>query len=188
VLVTVLGNHDMPRFMNEHGATVEGLNLAHTMVMTMRGTPQLYYGDEIAMKGGGDPDNRRDFPGGFPGDLRSAFTREGRTPEEQTAFEHLRRLGQLRVELEPLRRGELVNLYVRDQQYAFARKTDRAYVIVAINNESGAATIQFDCSPLGITGSVRLVDRLGAANDAAMQSGILKVTLPARSACILTVE
>ena len=34
----------------------------------MRGTPELYYGDEIGMTGGDDPDNRHDFPGGFPGD------------------------------------------------------------------------------------------------------------------------
>jgi len=186
VLVTVVGNHDMPRFMNERDATVEGLNLAHTMIMTMRGTPQIYYGDEIAMKGGGDPDNRRDFPGGFPGDSRNAFTREGRTAEEQAAFEHLHRLATLRMELEPLRRGELVNLYVADQQYAFGRKTNRAYVIVVINNDSKPASIQFDCSPLGIVNGVRLVDRLGVTTEANIRSGILKVSLPPRSACMLT--
>jgi len=188
VLVTVLGNHDMPRFMSEPGATVAGLNLAHTLIMTMRGTPQLYYGDEIAMKGGGDPDNRRDFPGGFPGDSRNAFTREGRTSDEQVAFEHLQKLGRLRSELEPLRRGALVNLQVTDQQYAFARKTGRAYVIVAINNDSKPSTIEFEVASLGVAGSASLVDRLGVANDAKIQSGILKVSLPARSAGILTAK
>ena len=79
VLVTFVGNHDLQRFMNEPGATIAGLNLAHTLIMTTRGTPQIYYGDEIAMAGGGDPDNRRDFPGGFPGDARNAFTAHGRT-------------------------------------------------------------------------------------------------------------
>jgi glycosidase len=186
VLVTVLGNHDMPRFMNERGATVAGLNLAHTLIMTMRGTPQLYYGDEIAMKGGGDPDNRRDFPGGFPGDSRNAFTADGRAPEEQAAFDHLGRLARLRKELEPLRRGALVNLHVADQQYVYARKTERAYVMVAINNDNKPATIEIDCSPLGITGSASLIDRLGVATDVKIQSGRLKLSLPARSASILT--
>jgi len=188
VLVTVLGNHDMVRFMNERGATVAGLNLANTMMMTMRGTPQLYYGDEIAMKGGGDPDNRRDFPGGFPGDSRDGFTKDGRTAEEQAAFEHLRRLASLRMELEPLRRGALVNLYVADQQYAYARKTDRAYAIVVINNDSKPSTIQIDSSALGIAGNARLVDRLGVATETKIQAGTLKVSLPARSASILTAE
>ncbi|MDQ3753894.1 MAG: alpha-amylase family glycosyl hydrolase, partial [Acidobacteriota bacterium] len=48
VLVTLLGNHDVPRFMHEKGATIAGLKLAQTFIMTVRGTPQLYYGDEIA--------------------------------------------------------------------------------------------------------------------------------------------
>ena len=80
-LVTFLGLHDVPRFMNEPGATTDGLRLAFTFLMTARGTPLVYYGDEIAMPGGGDPDNRRDFPGGWAGRraecLRSA---QGRTP------------------------------------------------------------------------------------------------------------
>ncbi len=64
VLVTLLGLHDVPRFMGEPGATVAALKNAFTFLFTTRGTPLLYYGDEIAMAGGGDPDNRRDFPGG----------------------------------------------------------------------------------------------------------------------------
>ena len=106
VLTTFLGVHDMPRFMNEKGATIEGLKLAQTLIMTSRGTPLLYYGDEIAMPGGGDPDNRRDFPGGFAGDTRNAFTAQGRTAQENEVWNHLAMLGKLRKELEPLRNGE----------------------------------------------------------------------------------
>jgi glycosidase len=39
--------------------------------MTARGIPMIYYGDEIGMRGGGDPDNRRDFPGGWPEDAHT---------------------------------------------------------------------------------------------------------------------
>jgi hypothetical protein len=139
------------------------------------------------MPGAGDPDNRRDFPGGFPGDGRNAFTKEGRTPDEQAAFEHLRKLARLRVELEPLRRGALVNLYVADQQYAYARKTERASVIVAINNDSKPSTFEFDVLSLGIAGGALLIDRLGGG-EIRVQSGMLKVSLPARSAAILTTK
>ena len=186
VLVPVIGNHDIPRFMNERGATVTGLNLAHTLIMTMRGAAQLYYGDEIAMKGGGDPDNRRDFPGGFPGDARNAFDRSGRTTEEQAAFEHLQKLGRLRVELEPLRRGELVNLFVSDQQYAYARKTARAVAIVAFNNDPAPAMIEFSAAALALSEGAVFTDRLGVVAETKVQSGKLRVSLPARSACILT--
>ncbi|MBA3242313.1 MAG: cyclomaltodextrinase N-terminal domain-containing protein, partial [Acidobacteria bacterium] len=103
VLVPFIGVHDMERFMNEKGATVEGLKLAQTFIMTARGTPLLYYGDELAMPGGGDPDNRRDFPGGFPNDARNAFTKTGRTAIENDVFNHLQRLARLRAELPALR-------------------------------------------------------------------------------------
>lgn len=188
VLVTLVGNHDMPRFMNERVATIEGLNLAHTLIMTMRGTPQIYYGDEIAMQGGGDPDNRRDFPGGFPGDKRNAFTKEGRTPDEQTAFDHLRKLAHLRKNLEPLRRGALVNLFISDQQYAYARKTPRGFVIVALNNDAKPASIEFDISQLRVADGALLIDGLGVATEMRVQSGKLRVALPARSASMMTTK
>jgi glycosidase len=184
VLVPVLGNHDVGRFMSEPGATVAGLILAHTLIMTMRGTPQIYYGDEIAMMGGGDPDNRRDFPGGFPGDTRNAFDRQGRTTDEQLVFEHLQKLGRLRAELEPLRRGTLVNLYVADQQYAYARRTDRASVIVVFNNDNSPARIEFNVSAVGLADGATLTDRLGSASNVLVENGRLKVSVPARAAGI----
>jgi glycosidase len=61
-LVTFIGNHDTRRFMSEPGATLAALHLAFGLLATLRGMPQLYYGDELAMTGGEDPDNRRDFP------------------------------------------------------------------------------------------------------------------------------
>ncbi len=65
--------------MSEPGATVDGLKLAWTFLMTARGIPMIYYGDEIGMQGGNDPDNRRDFPGGWAGDAHNAFEASGRT-------------------------------------------------------------------------------------------------------------
>ena len=184
VLVTLLSNHDLPRFMNEPGATVAGLNLAHTLIMTMRGTPQIYYGDEIAMKGGGDPDNRRDFPGGFPADTRNAFDKQGRTADEQVAFEHLQKLGRLRAELEPLRRGALVNLYVADQQYAYARVSRQSSVVIVINNDTKPARIEFGLAGTNLQDGAKLVDRLGTASEATAGNGMMGTDLPARTAAI----
>ena len=188
MLVVFFGNHDMPRFMNEAGATVAGLKLAQTFILTTRGIPQLYYGDEIAMRGGGDPDNRRDFPGGFPGDERDAFTRQGRTPEENEAFDHVQRLLSLRAELEPLRRGRLINLYVADQQYAYARATPQASVVVVFNNDAKPATIEFDARQAGIEEGVRLRDRLGVAPDVIVSGGRFRVVIPARAASIFVAQ
>ncbi len=188
VLVTLLGNHDVARFMNEKGATTDGLKLAQTFIMTVRGAPQLYYGDEIAIGGGGDPDNRRDFPGGFPGDKRNAFTKAGRTAPEQDVFEHVRTLARLRAEVEPLRRGRMLSLHVADQQYAYARTSPRGVAVVVINNDTKPATAQFGVNELNLENGARLIDRLGAGAETRVQNGIMNVSLPARSSAIYVVK
>ena len=188
VMVTFIGVHDMLRFMSEKGATTDGLKLAQTFIMTTRGTPLLYYGDEIAMAGGGDPDNRRDFPGGFPMDARNAFTKEGRSAAEQDVFEHIRRLGRLRAELEPLRRGRSLDLLDAEQQLAYARVTDRASVIVVFNNDTKPATVEFDVTEARIANGAQMSDRLGASPDVRVESGKLRVTMPARRASIFTIK
>lgn len=188
VLVTLLGDHDDKRFMSEPGATITGLKLAHTFLLTTRGIPQLYYGDEIAMTGEDEPTTRQDFPGGFPGDRRNAFTKTGRNPEEQDLFEHVRKLLHLRAELEPLRRGSLVNLHIAAQQYAYARVTDRSTVIVVINNDAKPAAFDFNIAPTKIEDGVGFTDSLGVSQDVRVKNGNFKTTLPARSASIFTVK
>src|SRR5262249_33739773 len=85
-LVTMVSNHDVRRFPSLEGATAEGQMLHTAFMLTVRGTPQLYYGDEIGMAGADDPDNRRDFPGGWPADERNTFEAAGRTAVEQRMY------------------------------------------------------------------------------------------------------
>jgi len=186
--VTLLGGHDDGRFMSEKGATIGGLKLANAFVLTTRGVPQLYYGDEIAMTGPDEPTTRDDFPGGFPGDKRNAFKREGRSHEEQDLFEYISKAVRLHKELEPLKRGDLVNLYVSDQQYAFARKSKTGAVVVVINNDSKQATIEFEVAPAGLSDGAALIDRLGGVSNARVSGGKLKVSLPARNASVFVAK
>ena len=183
VLVTLLGGHDDGRFMSEQGATIAGLKLANAFVLTTRGIPQLYYGDEIAMTGADEPTTRGDFPGGFPGDSRNAFTREGRTGDEQEAFEFIQKLTRLRHELEPLRSGRLVNLYVSPQQYAYARVAGKSVVIVAFNNDEKTEQFALDVSQVGLMNGTRLHDRLGNGSSVVDVGGIV-LNLPPRSVSI----
>jgi neopullulanase len=184
ILVTLLGGHDDGRFMSEKGASLAGLKLANAFVLTTRGIPQLYYGDEIAMTGPDEPTTRGDFPGGFPGDKRDAFTREGRAAEEQDLFGHVRMLVHLHTELEPLKRGSLVNLYASDQQYAYARTTKNASVVTVINNDTARATIEFDVSRARVPNGAVLIDRLGVSKELRVEDGKVQVALPGRSAAI----
>jgi glycosidase len=165
ILVTLLGGHDDGRFMSEKGATIAGLKLANAVVLTTRGVPQLYYGDEIAMTGPDEPTTRGDFPGG------------PRTQDERELFDYVRRLIALRRELEPLRTGRLVNLYVSEQQYAYARGD----VIVVINNDDQLAEITFATE---LREGIFLHDRLGGTRDVVVNQGKIRVGLPKRSAAI----
>lgn len=64
-LVTFIGNHDTTRFLTDAGDSVPKLKLAMGLLVTLRGMPLIYSGDEIGMDGGKDPDNRHDFPAVF---------------------------------------------------------------------------------------------------------------------------
>ncbi len=145
-LVTQVSNHDMRRYMGEETATIGKLKAAVALLLTLRGVPELYSGDEIAMPGGDDPDNRRDFPGGFPGDSRNAFTSPGRTPDEQSVFEHTRALLRLRREHAALRQGTLHHIDVAKDHYAFVRESGEDRLLVVFNSLNKKQQLALDLS------------------------------------------
>jgi glycosidase len=175
--------------MNEPDATIEGLKLALTLIATSRGTPLLYYGDELAMKGGADPDNRRDFPGGFPQDPRNAFQESGRTEEENAVWKHVARLGQLRRLMPSLVRGQSIDLLDGEQQYAYARVHHGEVLIVVLNNAPEAAEAAFSIKSLP---SVSLTqgwnsqcdDLLGTAPPLRIEGQKAYATLPGKTSAI----
>jgi glycosidase len=170
LLVTFLGLHDVMRFMNETGATRAGLKLAFTYLFTTRGIPMMYYGDEIGMPGGNDPDNRRDFPGGWKEDPSNAFTGQGRTAEQADVFEYVRKLARLRQQYPDLRNGTLTELAISENAYLYSRGD----AIVALNNGKQEETLDLPSTP----GTWH--DVLGSLGDVQTH-----VTLPPRSAAIL---
>jgi neopullulanase len=135
-LVPFFSNHDVTRFISEPGATLAKLKLAYGLTLTLRGIPELYYGDEIAMPGGKDPDNRRDFPGGWPGDAQNAFTREGRTREQEEVFEYVQTLLRLRREHPALRGGKLWHLASDDTSFVFMRESEQEQIVVVFSKGS----------------------------------------------------
>lgn len=175
-LVTFLGLHDMERFMNEKGATADGLRLAFTYLMTSRGIPMIYYGDEIAMRGGNDPDNRRDFPGGWREDPRNAFTAKGRDREQQAVFEYVRKLARLRAETADLRNGAMAQLAIADHTYVYRR----GQTIVAFNNDTKPEAVEVEAAD----GTWH--DLLSGIAGVTARNGLLKFSLPAHSAAILS--
>ncbi len=136
------------------------------------------------MRGGPDPDNRRDFPGGWPGDPRDAFTREGRSAEEQRVFDHVRTLMRLRKATEPLRRGRHVHLAIGEQSYVYARQSLAGTAIVALNNDAKAAPLTVDVSPPGLEDGTTLTDKAGGAETVRVSGQAIEVLLPPRSGAV----
>ena len=174
-LVTFLGNHDVMRFLPEQGTTDEGLTLAFTYLLTTRGIPMIYYGDEIAMRGGEDPDNRKDFPGGWKDDPSNAFNDQGRTQEARDVFNYVHRLAQLRQSTPDLRTGRLTQLGAGKNGYVYRR----GGLIVLINDGAQPLRIETDATP----GTWK--DLLDNAGNVPVHDRIMTVTLPPRSAAIM---
>jgi glycosidase len=172
-LVTLIGSHDERRFMGEQGATIEGLELAYTFLLTYRGIPMIYYGDEIGLPGGGDPDNRRDFPGGWPNDSHDAFEASGRTADEQAVWTHVQKLLRLRAERADLRTGRTEHLYVSEQQYVYRR----GRTVVALNNDTKPAEVRLPAMELPN-------DALGICPAPRRDGGGVTITVPARAGCV----
>ncbi len=150
-VTTLANNHDTDRFMSLPGATLEGAMMHTAFMLSARGIPQLYYGEEFGMTGGHDPDNRKDFPGGFLGDARNAFTKEGRTADEQRMFEEVQAWIEIRKKFQALKSGETVDLRYDDESYVFARQLNKEAIVVGLNRVNKSNDITFDSKVLGFT-------------------------------------
>ncbi len=187
LLVTFIGNHDMKRFLTDANGSREKLKLAFSLLATLRGIPQLYYGDEIGMTGGDDPDNRHDFPGGFPGDQHNAFTQAGRTPEEQDVYAHVQRLLKLRQEHVALRTGTLKHIAVSDNYYAFTREADGERLLIVFHNRDTAEDITLNFTDTSLADAKSLTPIL-AASPVQLDGTKLHLQLPPDSLAIYKMQ
>jgi len=156
-------------------------------VLTLRGIPQLYYGDEIAMSGGNDPDNRRDFPGGWPGDAQNGFLESGRTPEQQKLFSAVQRLLALRREHAALRTGKLFHVFSDDDSYLFVRQTEDERLLVVFNNSTKPRTMVLPQANTPMEDALRSTAIYG---DATVQiiGKEMRITAPGQSVSILSLD
>lgn len=186
-LVTFFGNHDHTRFVSEKGSDPTKLKAAFSLLLTLRGIPQIYSGDEIGMPGGADPDNRRDFPGGFPGDPRNAFTPSGRTPEQQDVFSHVQSLLALRRAHPALRTGTQWHIGADESYYAFLRELPEEKLLVIYNNSSKTRALEI---PVGDTPleTAQQLQAIFGDSSATMDHGKVQVSLSPRTIAIFSVR
>lgn len=186
-LVPFLGNHDTERFLTTRGANERQMELAFSVLLTMRGMPQIYSGDEIAMQGGEDPDNRRDFPGGFGATAPSAFKPDTLGPEAQEMHTWVRDLLRLRKAHPALQVGEQQVLRAEAAQLVYVRTDAKEKVLLALNNSDQPATITVPMRETvieNVTGSQAVF----GAGDVAIEGQIMTVKLPARGVIVATLQ
>ncbi len=135
--VIFLDNHDMTRFFTETGKSLNVYKMALSFIMTTRGIPQFYYGTEIIMEGDknkGDGFLREDFPGGWPGDKKNAFTGADLTDGEKEAFDFTKKLLNWRKDKEVIHTGHLKHYIPEDGLYVYFRYNEKESVMVILNN------------------------------------------------------
>ena len=131
---------------------INKMSMGFAFVLTQHGVPLIYYGDEIGLAGGGDPDNRRFMS--FDSDLSA---------NQETLLARIQTLGQIRQDSVALRRGDRELLWVDGDLYVYARDAGSGEVaIVAMNKGSGTRTEEIAIpSSMGIDGYT-LTDGIGA--------------------------
>jgi len=143
-LVIFLENHDTQRFTTQVGNDIAKYKLAMIFLLTTRGIPQLYYGSEILMggdKGVGDGDIRREMPGGWADHERSVFYTEGRTAEENEVFFFIKSLINWRNQNPVIHSGKLLHFVPQNNVYTYFRMNNEKTVMVVLNNNPVAQTI-----------------------------------------------
>ena len=143
-VMAFIENHDTDRFLGETQDTL-ALKQALALLLTVNRIPQLYYGTEVLMNGTKqvtDGNVRKDFPGGFPGDTRSAFTKEGRTKAENDMFRWTARLLHWRQGNEVITKGKQTQFIPQNGVYVVARSYNGKNVMTVINGTSKAATMK----------------------------------------------
>ena len=142
-LITLLDNHDTSsrfitllsdRYGNDSASILKSYKMALTLLFALRGIPQLYYGDEIGLAGGPDPDNRRDMPWDIMEGEDCMGGPDEKHPFERAVFQHIKALVGMQKENESLRYGASITLYSDSMLFVFIREFRSNAVIVALNN------------------------------------------------------
>jgi glycosidase len=118
--------------------------MAMTILATVRGIPQLYYGSEIGMSGNkdnGDADIRQDFPGGWEGDTNNAFTKEGRTQGQNEYFDFTSKLFNWRKTQSAVHSGKMTHYIPENNVYVYFRYDSSESVMILINNSNETKAI-----------------------------------------------
>ncbi len=139
-MMNLISTHDSPRLFQMVGSDYTNLKLAVLLQMMLPGAPSVYYGDEVGLPGGSDPDNRRTYPWG--------------NAPDPTMYNHFKTVIGIRNTYSALRGGDYQRLLAANNIYAFARWDTEDTVIVALRNIASSANATLSVSAYFADGTV----------------------------------
>ena len=144
--VLFLDNHDMTRIHSSLGENVQKTKMAYAWLMTCRGIPQIYYGSEVLMKGISNPDGwvRLDFPGGWIGDQKNAFTEVGLNEQEKDFLHYTQLLGTYRKNASALKTGAMMQYIPEDGLYVYFRYDKGQTIMCVMNTDNKERKVNFE--------------------------------------------
>jgi glycosidase len=136
-LLVFFENHDTERWNEMFNNDPKAYKLAMTIISTVRGIPQIYYGTEIGMRGdkniGGDADIRRDFPGGWKSDRQNAFNTASQTAEQKEFHGFALKLLNWRKGKDVIHTGKTKNFVPQNNVFVYFRYNEKETVMVVMN-------------------------------------------------------
>ncbi len=167
--LNLLDSHDTARLLTICGDDLATIELATVLLMTSVGAPSIYYGDEVGLPGGDDPDCRRAFP---PKDQWN-----------QAVLHQHKQLIRIRRNHPALQTGKYEVIGSEGMVYVFARTLPEETIIVAINAGTESAVEKFDVS-FDVSCDLKLNQQLYGQGEICWQENQLTLNLPPRSAII----
>ena len=159
-----------------------------TLISTVRGIPQIYYGSEVGMRGnkekGGDADIRRDFPGGWKSDKQNAFNLATQTSGQKEFYQFTQKLLNWRKGKEVIHTGKTKNFVPKDNVFTYFRYNEKESVMVVINNNKKDQTLDLKYFEESLKGFSRGKDVI-SGKEFTLQNTL---TIPAKTPLIIELE
>jgi cyclomaltodextrinase / maltogenic alpha-amylase / neopullulanase len=179
VQLNLLDSHDTARLLSLARGDKATVRLATLFQMTYPGTPSVYYGDEIAIRGAEAYDAPHQDP-----DARWAFPWHAREEWDHELLDFFKAAIALRHGRAVLRRGHFYQLYARERVFAFARRDEEDTVVVLLNAGEEEAAFNLPLGAYFDDGS-QLQPIFGEARIEVVKDGEAAVVVPPRQGVVL---
>jgi glycosidase len=141
MMLTFMDNHDMGRFFSDVDEDISQYLSAFTLIFGLRGIPQIYYGDEIGMTGTNDPNNRKEFPGGFSYTEHNSFYDSTRTENENIIYDQFKKLINFRKKHPSLFLNKMKHVILDVSVYLAIRENNNQQLLIFYNDNENFETI-----------------------------------------------